>query len=236
MLTLPFGIYMRYLFKRNFTQTLIWSFLLTLSFELLQRSALFGLYPRPYRLFDVDDLLINTLGSLLGFALALFLVKILPDLEASFVESSRVSLFRRFIAFGVDLFLMSILALIIPMDYAAEVIIFLVIPLFFKATLGQMLLKIKIYGNRPRILLRQLLSFVNFALVYLELYLLHQSGILPEEQLAQNYLLSLIVLALIAIPVLDVIFAGAMRTRKLWYERVSGTHIVIKTKQNEEEM
>ncbi|MCG5648116.1 VanZ family protein, partial [Oliverpabstia sp. DFI.9.49] len=42
-------------------KTFILSFLLTLSFELIQRSALFGLYPRPYRLFDVDDLMINTL-------------------------------------------------------------------------------------------------------------------------------------------------------------------------------
>ena len=96
---MPFGLYLRYLFKRSFKQTFVLSFLLTLSFELIQRSALFGLYPRPYRLFDVDDLMINTLGSLIGFGIAVIFSRFLPDLDATKVESSRVSLSRRFIAF-----------------------------------------------------------------------------------------------------------------------------------------
>ncbi|MCL2112886.1 MAG: VanZ family protein [Streptococcaceae bacterium] len=231
LLTIPFGIYLRYLFKRTFKQTVILGFLLTLSFELLQRSALFGLYPRPYRLFDVDDLMTNLLGSLLGFALAILLQKVLPDLDAVANEQAKVSLLRRFVAFIVDGFVVLIVGILLPYSYLSEVIVFLLIPIVFKASLGQLLLKIGIKSkNRWRILLRQLLMSVNFSLVYLEMYFLQRSGEVPEQDLAQNYLMAMIVLALIALPILDVIFAGLLRTKKLWYERLSGTEMAVKTK------
>lgn len=132
---MPFGLYLRYLFKRSFKQTFVLSFLLTLSFELIQRSALFGLYPRPYRLFDVDDLMINTLGSLIGFGIAVTFSRFLPDLDATKAESSRVSLSRRFIAFLVDLVLIFIIgSLFLPIGYYSELIILGLVPLVLKAT------------------------------------------------------------------------------------------------------
>ena len=63
LLTLPFGIYLRYYFNKKWYQTIILSFLLSLFFELTQLSGLYGIYPRPYRLFDVDDLILNVLGA-----------------------------------------------------------------------------------------------------------------------------------------------------------------------------
>ena len=69
LLTVPFGVYLRYYFQCSWKKTLLLTFLLTLSFECLQLSALFGYYPRPYRLFDVDDLITNTLGGMLGYAI-----------------------------------------------------------------------------------------------------------------------------------------------------------------------
>ena len=63
LLVLPFGVYLHYYFDRGFWSTSLLSFLLSLSFELIQLSALFGMYPRPYRLFDVDDLLLNTIAD-----------------------------------------------------------------------------------------------------------------------------------------------------------------------------
>lgn len=67
LLLLPLGVYLRYYFKRTWLQTIIIAFLFSLSFELIQLSALFGIYPRPYRLFQVDDLINNTFGALVGF-------------------------------------------------------------------------------------------------------------------------------------------------------------------------
>ena len=67
---MPFGVYLRYYFCYNWRKTLRLSFLLSLFFELTQLSGLYFVYPGSYRLFDVDDLIVNTAGSMIGFALA----------------------------------------------------------------------------------------------------------------------------------------------------------------------
>lgn len=72
LLTLPFGLYLNLHFKQKFGLTFAYTIGLTLFFELTQLSALYGLYPRPYRLFDVDDILLNTIGSIIGFAMGQF--------------------------------------------------------------------------------------------------------------------------------------------------------------------
>ena len=67
LLTLPFGVYLRYFFKCSFKKTLLFTFLLSLFFEITQITGLFFIYPKAYRLFDVDDLIINTTGGILGY-------------------------------------------------------------------------------------------------------------------------------------------------------------------------
>ena len=67
LLLVPLGVYLRYYFRRSWWQAILIGFLVSLSFELIQLSALFGIYPRPYRLFQVDDLINNTFGALVGF-------------------------------------------------------------------------------------------------------------------------------------------------------------------------
>ena len=228
LLTLPFGIYLRYLFKRNFSQTLVWSFMLTLSFELLQRSALFGLYPRPYRLFDVDDLMINTLGSMLGFGIACLLVKVLPDLDAKQAVPAQIGMIRRSIAFGVDLVFANLLSNFVPHFYIAMLIAFVAIPVIFNVTFGQKLLKIKIEGSRWKILSRQLLSCINFGIVAFLSYFLQRSAYIPQRELSQNLLMVVLFLILLMLPILDILFATLSRTRKLWYERLSQTELSAK--------
>ena len=228
LLTLPFGIYLRYLFKRNFSQTLVWSFMLTLSFELLQRSALFGLYPRPYRLFDVDDLMINTLGSMLGFGIACLLVKVLPDLDAKQAVPAQIGMIRRSIAFGVDLGGRRIIKKKIPHFYIVMLIAFVAIPVIFNVTFGQKLLKIKIEGSRWKILSRQLLSCINFGIVAFLSYFLQRSAYIPQRELSQNLLMVVLFLILLMLPILDILFATLSRTRKLWYERLSQTELSAK--------
>ena len=78
LLLFPLGVYLRYYFKRGWASTLLLVFSVTLCFELIQYSALFGIYPRPYRMFDVDDLFLNTLGGMLGFWLTPALSWLLP--------------------------------------------------------------------------------------------------------------------------------------------------------------
>lgn len=57
--------------------------LLSLFYELTQLTGLYFIYPGSYRLFDVDDLMANTLGGLLGYGLLEPLKKWIPSREKS---------------------------------------------------------------------------------------------------------------------------------------------------------
>lgn len=114
---IPFGIYLKYYFDCSFLKTLLLSFALSLLFELTQLSGLYFLYPRGYRLFDVDDLIINSLGGAVGYLLAMPLSKLLPTRqeidEASYRRSQKVSLLRRTVALICDGVMIAILTVLI---------------------------------------------------------------------------------------------------------------------------
>ena len=108
MLTVPLGAYLCYLFRCRWWMALLIGMATTLLFETSQLTGLFGLYAHPYRLFDVDDLILNTTGTMLGFWLMIPLAWALPSMDevneqARERGSSRVSLTRRALAAVVDL-------------------------------------------------------------------------------------------------------------------------------------
>ena len=78
-LLVPLGFYLRYYFRRRLFPSVLLALGVSLFFELTQLSGLYGIYPRAYRLFDVDDLICNTLGGFLGYVLTGPLMKVLPD-------------------------------------------------------------------------------------------------------------------------------------------------------------
>ncbi len=106
LMTIPFGVYLRYYFRRRWWQTLLAGLALSLFFELTQLSALYGIYPRPYRMFDTTDLINNTTGTLIGFWLTPLLVFFLPTKQAleeiAYKRGEKISVFRRCMAFLVD--------------------------------------------------------------------------------------------------------------------------------------
>lgn len=122
-MTLPFGVYLRYYFCCGWKKTLLLSFLLSLFCELTQLSGLYFLYPGSYRLFDVDDLIVNTAGGMLGFALAGPFGRLLPsrqELDAdSFQRGASVSFPRRLFAFAADGVCLGILAVFVFVGAAA---------------------------------------------------------------------------------------------------------------------
>ena len=59
LLLVPFGVYLRYYFKRPWWQVLIFSFLYSLFFELTQLSGLYGIYKYPYG--DIHQVYVTTL-------------------------------------------------------------------------------------------------------------------------------------------------------------------------------
>lgn len=54
------------------------TFCLSLFFELTQLTGLYFIYPRSYRLFDVNDLLHNTLGGVFGYLMTPIFTFLLP--------------------------------------------------------------------------------------------------------------------------------------------------------------
>ncbi len=107
LLLVPLGIYLRYYFRRTWWQTLLIGFATTLFYELSQLTGLWGMYEHPYRLFDVDDLMLNTLGTMVGFWLAGPALRALPDIRLVNEEAReagiRASITRRALSFFIDL-------------------------------------------------------------------------------------------------------------------------------------
>ena len=113
MFTVPLGAYLCYLFRCRWWMALLIGMATTLLFETSQLTGLFGLYAHPYRLFDVDDLILNTTGTMLGFWLMIPLAWALPSMDevneqARERGSSRVSLTRRALAAVVDLTVLAV--------------------------------------------------------------------------------------------------------------------------------
>jgi glycopeptide antibiotics resistance protein len=71
VLFLPLGFFLRALFGKGVGWTVLAGAALSLFVEVTQLTGVWGLYPCAYRLFDVDDLISNTFGALLGGVIAL---------------------------------------------------------------------------------------------------------------------------------------------------------------------
>lgn len=162
LLFIPFGIYLRYYFKCSLKKTVLYSFLLSLFFELTQLSGLYGYYPRGYRLFDVDDLMINTLGGFIGYYLTGIIFKILPTRDKldqyAYEIGERITVWKRITNLIIDLTLMGILLIItiivcslfhkvsyLLIEKIVVFLYFVVIPSLLKGqTLGKKFLNMKL--------------------------------------------------------------------------------------------
>lgn len=100
---IPFGMLGRHLASRVKP---VWIIVagagMSLLIELTQLTGVWGLYPCAYRLFDVDDLLANTLGAAIGVGLAP-LLRFIPGQEASPPgQSATVTRSRRLLGMAID--------------------------------------------------------------------------------------------------------------------------------------
>lgn len=161
LMTIPFGIYLRYYFKCGFIKTLILSFLLSLFFELTQLSGLYFLYPRSYRLCDINDLINNTTGGVIGFFIAP-LFSFLPSRESiddkSYLNGRTVSVLRKGVALIIDyFFIITICVFLIMLFHLRNIecvyilfslIVFAILPYFSSGyTFGKWLMKYRLVGS-----------------------------------------------------------------------------------------
>ena len=107
VLTIPLGFYLRALFGFNLKKTAVAGLCVALFYEISQLTGLFFIYPRPWRIFDIDDLMINTLGAVVGYVLTPAASRLLPGyahlrtLRLSL--GSEVSFRRRFLSGMIDM-------------------------------------------------------------------------------------------------------------------------------------
>lgn len=92
MLLMPLGVYIRYFWQKRsyWKQALLSGFGLSLFFEITQITGFYGFYDCPYRLFDVDDLLLNTSGTILGFFAAPILLALFPSRASIQAKSEQI--------------------------------------------------------------------------------------------------------------------------------------------------
>jgi glycopeptide antibiotics resistance protein len=235
-LTMPFGVYLTYYFKKSLKKVILFSFLLSAFFELTQLTGLFFLYPRPYRLFDVNDLLLNTLGGVCGHFIYTRFLQRLPSkhrIDARSRErSERVSFVRRFVALLIDGFIVTVivrlLALFLPIDaiFIGGGVLFVYYPAFAIAlrgrTPGKLLVKIRIeqiggkVSPRLSICLRYVLR--NAFLLALQTLSRLTSEIDPQKQ----SIFVVVFLLGVAFSFVDLLLSFR-RDKRLWYEMLSRT-------------
>src|SRR5699024_7815272 len=117
----PLGVYLRYFFKkkRKWIYTMLIAFSVSLFFEITQRTALYGLFKCAYRIFDVDDLITNTTGAVLGFFMAPLFLWVIPSRD-KLTEQMRYYDIRRHATYGAQL--LEILLNIVISRFLAEYI------------------------------------------------------------------------------------------------------------------
>ena len=256
IMTLPFGVYLRYYFQCGLRKTVLFSFLLSLFFELTQLSGLYFIYPRGYRIFDVDDLMANTLGGVAGdFAVSPFL-GILPTRDemdrASFRRGREVSTVRRLLAFVIDLpaagMYMTVLSAVIPFAEKGEgeliwLSYYILTSVFLKgATVGKRLMRIRVGGARgtqgtePH----WYQYVIRYCCLWAALYLLPTLtlivvNVLTGYDIAERLAVQGMFLGAWFLFLLFELIRMVMH-RRLFYEKISGTEVVSTiVEQNKEE-
>ncbi|WP_042470294.1 VanZ family protein [Bacillus ndiopicus] len=168
LLLMPFGVYLRYFLKERkyWKRAFLFGLGLTLFYEVTQVTGIYGIYNCPYRIFDVDDLLLNSVGSLLGFFAAPVIWALFPKhtdvikYGQEIIAQNGVRPLQILLAVIVDFALISmgntaLSFLTIPQFFiqtALYLLIFAIIPLLLGGeTLGMKLLKIRLVDESAEV-------------------------------------------------------------------------------------
>ena len=177
VMTIPFGMYLRYYYKCSLKKTFMLTLLLSLFFEFTQVTGLYGIYPRPYRLCDVDDLITNTLGGIIGYFIMGIVDDFLPTRdeidEETIEDGRRVSGFRRITLFFLDGFVYLCLSTILSlfsgtlfMTLVSFIIYYGVIPYFWNGkTIASNFLNVKVtFPNMTfiRLILKNIFNYLYY--------------------------------------------------------------------------
>ncbi|MGX6961198.1 VanZ family protein [Vagococcus xieshaowenii] len=246
-LTIPFGTYMRYIFKKSLKTTVLLSFCFSLFFELTQLTGLYGYYPRSYRLFDVDDLFLNTLGGIIGYYLTPLISRLFPrhDTLQNKIKTNakKVTYVKRTVTFITDWILFSVLLSIVEMlffkghsSYFSGILVFIlyyyIVPayIFDGQTIAKKITWIKMVNEdgsritRRSLMIRQALFGVNCYIIIILLgNALEATGTVPDEQLDIALYTVFIIAGYALIFILHILYNIVIKDNELAYEEFAKT-------------
>ena len=239
VLTIPFGMFLGYYFRTRWVVCILLSFVLSLLFEVTQITGIYGFFDYPYRIFDVDDLITNTLGGIAGFRIVQWISGLLPRIEQldsrEDLSAKRVTYTRRGIAFLLDtcmwLAAAGVLSLFpVPVPFwIALAVYFVLIPCWTGGrTLGKWIVRIRVQVEDAKLRIWRLT--VRYGLLYgvvlgMNMLLIDSTWI---ERLNSALAGSIRGAALLA----DMLFLihliiSMFRKEPLFYERLSRTRNII---------
>ena len=147
----PGGVLLRRSFRWSLPSILLAALAASASIEVVQGSGVFGLYDCAYRVLDVDDVLTNVSGAMLGALLAPAVV-LVPRPGHAAARSGRSGPLRRATAASVDLLLVGILGGSELVGVAVSLLfVFVALPVFTGgATPGQRLVRATVVNRDGR--------------------------------------------------------------------------------------
>lgn len=107
LLFIPWGVVLRGFLHRSVLTATVTGLAVSVVIELSQATGLWFLYPCAYRFGDIDDVLTNTLGALIGAVLAPAVAWWMPRsraLAADRLQPRAVTVWRRWAGMAVDVF------------------------------------------------------------------------------------------------------------------------------------
>ncbi len=239
LLTLPFGVYLRKYFNFSFGKTLIAGFLLSLFFEITQLTGIYGIYPRPYRLFDVDDLMLNTLGTTIGYLITPAMQFALPKKgDPNTVITDFVSYPRRYISYLVDIMLFNVFTSLatelfkfsglqlpnIIISAIVAYIYFIAIPFILQgSTFGRLLLKIKTVSQDGNPIKFSQLLIRNGIFLMFTMFSPMVSDIIGSADEGPLVMFNMAIFLLTMTFYLNMILRILRRKRTFFYEDMTGT-------------
>ncbi|WP_374964198.1 VanZ family protein [Lysinibacillus sp. RS5] len=176
LLLMPFGVYLRYFLKKReyWKRAFLFSFLLTLFYEVTQVTGIYGIFNCAYRIFDVDDLMLNSVGALLGFFLAPVVWGLFPShaaVEAKAAEMAKKDIVKPLsilLALAIDLFIAHCIWMIIgavigysnTLEFLVKIALYLllfgVVPSFTNgATLGMKFMRFTMVSENGKSIIYQ---------------------------------------------------------------------------------
>ncbi|MCE6999362.1 VanZ family protein [Saccharothrix sp. S26] len=117
-LFVPLGVVLRKSYGRGPLAAVAIGLGISLAVEVVQYTGNLGAFPCPYRIADVDDLISNTAGSLLGWMIApaALVVPRVPHPDASTAPPDTVTVPRRLLGLAVDVIVLVVLSHLVFRD------------------------------------------------------------------------------------------------------------------------